>query len=297
MMKRLLGHFRLHLILLLLLPSAGGGAPSVPEGLAPGPDIITGGMFTIQQFGTHGTQVGLGMYTAICNAGNVPVDVVALPATDHPIIPQNLYRMSGGAGNDRFEQIGQAWVKHMFASNILNDCGFGCSPPVYDPTHLDVGCSDIYTSQQNADSNELTSRAWINPFTGVFQSNSNNHAGHVHTGTSHRLLVEASDLNTTMNPGASYYAEVQYLGPHEYAWCQSHPGECNMYNNVSYGKFNVNGTTSFTFSPAGTTVRMAPAVNAWTGATINPIEPEPGIDGRAFIAWKVTGPVAGVWQY
>ena len=120
MMKKMLGRFTV--ILLLLLPFRGDGAPSAPEGLAPGPDIITGGMFTIQQFGTHGTQVGLGMYTAICNAGNVPVDVVALPATDHPIIPQNLYRMSGGAGNNLcFEQIGQAWVKHMFAAAKMND--------------------------------------------------------------------------------------------------------------------------------------------------------------------------------
>ena len=53
----------------------------------------------------------------------------------------------------------------------------------------------------------------------------------------------------------------------------------------------------FTFTPAGTTVRTSPAINAWTDATITPIEPEPGIDGRAFIAYKVTGPVAGVWHY
>jgi hypothetical protein len=124
-----------------------------------------------------------------------------------------------------------------------------------------------------------------------------NHTGHVHTGTSHLLLVEANDLNTTLNPGATYYAEVQYLSPHEYAWCQTHPGQCNMYNNASYRQFNVTGTTSFTFAAAAPAVPMHPAVNAWTGATITPIEPEPGIDGRGFIAYKVTGPVAGVWHY
>ncbi len=72
-----------------------------------------------------------------------------------------------------------------------------------------------------------------------------------------------------------------------------------MYNNASYRRFNVSGTTSFTFAgvTGQPTVRMAPAINAWTGATINTIEPEPGIDGRASIAWKVTGPVAGVWHY
>ena len=28
-----------------------------------------------------------------------------------------------------------------------------------------------------------------------------------------------------------------------------------------------------------------------------PIEPAPGVDGRAFIAYKVTNPSAGVWHY
>ena len=100
-----------------------------------------------------------------------------------------------------------------------------------------------------------------------------------------------------LNPGATYYAEAQYITPHEYAWCESHPGQCNMYNNASYRQFNVNGTTSFTFSPVGSTVRMRPAVNAWTGAMINTIEPDPGVDGRAFVAYKVTNPSAGVWHY
>ena len=52
-----------------------------------------------------------------------------------------------------------------------------------------------------------------------------------------------------MNPGATYYAEAQLVTPHEYAWCQGHAGECNMFNNVSYRQFTVVGTTSFTFSP------------------------------------------------
>jgi hypothetical protein len=70
-----------------------------------------------------------------------------------------------------------------------------------------------------------------------------------------------------------------------------------MYNNSSYRQYSVTGTTSYVISPVGSTVRMTPAINAWAGATINPIEPDPGIDGRAFVACKVTGPVAGVWHY
>jgi hypothetical protein len=300
-LKKKLGYFVLPLFLLLLwaMPPRSTWAESTPEGFSAGPDIITGDIGAIgglEQFGSNGTQVGLGVSTTSCNAGNVPVDFIRLPSTDHPIIPHNLYRMSGGSDNaDRFEQIGQSWVKHAFGADQFDDCGFGCTPANF--THLGVGCSDTYASSQNATQDDLGSRALVNPFTGAFQSTADNHSGHVHTGTSHRILVEGSDLNNTLNQGATYYAEVQYISPHEYAWCQAHAGQCNMYNNSSYRRFNVTGTTSFTFSEVGETVRMTPAVNAWTGAIIQPIEPDPGIDGRAFIAYKVTGPVAGVWHY
>src|ERR1700730_16632753 len=254
MFKKMLGYFALPL-LLLLSNYSGNSAPrpaqNAPEALNPGPDIITGDIGSplgggLRQFGSAGSQVGLGVGTTICNAGNVPVDYFRLPDANHPVIPQNLYRMSGGSNNDdRFEQIGQAWVKHAFGPSEDNDCGFGCTPPG-NSTHLGAGCADTYLAEQNAfqedtDFGALGSRAWINPFTGTFPVNPRpeNHTGHVHTGTSHRLLVNASDLNTTMNTGATYYLEVQYDSPHEYAWCQAHPGQCNMYNNASYRHYNV----------------------------------------------------------
>jgi hypothetical protein len=225
------------------------------------------------------------------------VNFLALPNTNHSVVSQNLYRMSGGASNnDRFEQIGEAWVKHTFAASQDNDCNFGCTP-YPNQNALGVGCSDPYDAGENGIYSLLGSRAWVNPFTGAFPSTAANHTGHIHTGTSHRLLVNASDLNTTMNPGATYYAEAQYDSPDEYAWCQAHAGQCNMYNNASYRRYSVSGTTSFSFSPVGSAVRMTPATDAWTGATTNTIEPEPGVDGRAFISYKVTGPVAGVWHY
>src|ERR1043166_777318 len=278
------------------LPVRHGGAPNAPDAV-PGPDIIVGDLPSMAQFGAGGSQVGLGVGTTSCNNGNVEVDWFELPDTNHNVIPQNLYRMSGGASNDdRFEQIGQSWMKHAVFALQDNACGFGCIP-ASNGQHLGVGCSDPYDAGLNADQSFLGSRAWVNPFTGVFPSTSATHAGHTHTGQSHRLIVELNDLNTTLNPGATYYAEAQYVNPQEYNWCQSHPGQCNMYNNASYRRFNVSGTTSFTFSPVGSTVRMTPAINAWSGAIINPIEPEPGVDGRAFIASKVTGPVGGFWHY
>ena len=266
-------------------------------GTVPGPDVIVGDLPSLQQFGSSGTQVGLAVGTDSCNAGTVDLDWFALPNNDHPVIPQNLFRMSGGASNtERFEQVGQSSVKHAFTALTDNICGFGCNG--VGGSHLGSGCSDPYSAGLNAGPN-LGSRAWINPFTGSFPRGDsltppNDHTGHLHTGTSHRILVEINDLNTTLNPGATYFAEAQYVTPHEYAWCQTHPGQCNQYNNASYRQYSVSGTTNFTFSPVSNTVRMQPAIKAWTGATVNQFEPDPGNDGIGFIASKVTGPSAGV---
>ena len=106
------------------------------------------------------------------------------------------------------------------------------------------------------------------------------------------FLSRVNDLNTTLNPGATYFAEAQYVTPHEYAWCQTHPGQCNQYNNASYRQFSVTGTNSpFSFSAVGSTVQMQPAIEAWAGATINQIEPDPGNDGIGLLGCKVTNPL------
>jgi len=267
-------------------------------GTQPGPDVIVGNLPSVEQFGSVGTQVGLAVGTDSCNNGQVDLDWFALPNNDHPVIPQNLYRMSGGTDNiERFEQVGQSWLKHAFAAASANTCGFGCNG--VGGSHLGSGCSDLYSASLNASQSGLGSRAWVNPFTGAFPGSPSpaDHTGHVHTGTSHRVTVAMSDLDTTQNPGATYFAEGQYVTPHEYAWCQANPGQCNMYNNVSYRQFSVSGSTNFTFSPVGSTARSQPAIFAWSGATINKIEPDAGNDGIAFVGYKVTNPSTGVWHY
>src|SRR4029453_7986808 len=125
------------------------------------------------------------------------------------------------------------------------------------------------------------------------------HSGHSHDGVSHRVRVEIDDLNQNLNQGATYFAEAQYVTPHEYAWCEDHPGQCNMYNNVSYRQFTVSGTSNFSFSPVGNTTWRRPALSAWagTGASLNQIEPDPGNDGIWFMAYKVTNPSPGLWHY
>lgn len=281
--------------------SAGEQAAQPSSGTILGPDVIVGDLPSVEQGGSNGTFVGLGVGTTSCNNGKEPLHWFSLPDSDHPVIPQNLYRMSGGTSNDeRFEQVGQSWLKHAFFALEGDDCGFGCSTSrCTTGSNLCSGCSDPYSAGLNYSQSGLGSRAWVNPFTGAFPGSPSpaNHTGHSHTGTSHRVRVAMSDLDTTQNPGATYFAEGQYVTPHEYTWCQANPGQCNMYNNVSYRQFTVSGTTNFTFSSAGPTVRSTPAIFAWTGATINQIEPDPGNDGIAFVGYKVTNPSAGVWHY
>jgi hypothetical protein len=270
-------------------------------GTTPGPDVVVGDLSGLAQFGNAGTKVGLAVGTDSCNFGTQNLHWFASPDNDHPVIPQNLYRMSGGAnGTDRFEQIGQSNVKHAFTALANNICNLGCNGT--SGTNLGSGCSDPYSASLNSGPN-LGSRAWINPFTGAYPRGDsatppNNHTGHTHDGISHRILVEVADLNTTLNPGATYWAESQYVTPHEYQWCQSNPGQCNMYNNVSHRKYTVTGTASpFSFSAAAVTVREKPALSEWTGSTSVQIQPDPGNDGIGVVAWKVTNPSPGVWHY
>jgi hypothetical protein len=271
-------------------------------GTVPGPDVIVGELIGLEQSDTGSVngRVGLALGTDACNKGIENTAWIALPSNNHPFIPQNLYRMSGGATNDeRFEQIGQSWGKHAFAAASSNTCNFGCNGVGGD--HLGSGCSDAYGAGLNGSQGQIGSRAWVNPFTGNFPSGNtaNDHTGHSHDVTSHRMLVDVNDLNTSLNPGATYFAEANYIVPDEGIWCQSHPTECNMYNNASYRQYNVIGVIQpFSFTNAGPTHREQPAITAWTGATVSgPMQPDPGNDGIFFVGYKVTGPNAGVYHY
>src|SRR5437867_6640593 len=145
--------------------SVGEQAAQPSVGTMPGPDVIVGDLPSVEQGGSNGSFVGLGVGTTSCNNGQQPLHWFSLPNNDHPVIPQNLYRMSGGtSNNDRFEQIGQSWLKHAFYAASEDDCSFGCDG--VDGTHLGSGCSDVYEASLNYSQSGLGSRAWVNPFTG-----------------------------------------------------------------------------------------------------------------------------------
>jgi hypothetical protein len=83
----------------IVMPPLRGAAWLGRPMLVPGPDVIVGNLPSLQQFGNAGTQVGLAVGTESCNNGQVDVDWFALPSNDHPVIPQNLYRLSRGVDN------------------------------------------------------------------------------------------------------------------------------------------------------------------------------------------------------
>ena len=226
------------------------------------------------------------------------MDWFALPNNDHPFIPQNLYRMSGGAtNNERFEQLGQSWGKHAFTAASSNTCGFGCNG--VGGNHLGSGCSDAYGAGLNGSQTGIGSRAWVNPFTGSFVgSTANNHTGHSHDATSHRMLVDTNDLIPAQNQGATVFCRS---GIHRPARIHLVPKSSGPVQHVQQcflrAVYREWRTYNLQLYAVGTTVREQPAIMAWTGATVNRQEPDPGNDGIWFMGYKVTNPTTGVWHY
>src|SRR5258705_755038 len=137
-------------------------------GTVPGPDVIIGELIGLVQLdsGAVNGRVGISLGTDACNKGTIDVDWFALPSGDHPFIPQNVYRMSGGADNaERFEQLGQSWGKHAFTAASSDSFGFGCNGG--GGPHLGSGCSDAYGAGLNGSQGGIGSPAWVNPFTGI----------------------------------------------------------------------------------------------------------------------------------
>ncbi len=290
----------------------------VPEGgvPTPGPDVVVGLIESTGQFGRVGPigegTVGLALRTTSCNKGDAPLHWFQLPSTDHPLIAMNMYRLQPVDGAERFEQIGQSWVKHAFAVFEGDACQYGCMSSGSNDM-LGVGCSDPYSSSLNATQCGLGPRAAFNPYTGAMLLGpavggspcgalnfpSRNHNGHSHNGISHRLQVKDVDLMPEFNVDARYFVEAQYVTPHEFTDAAAF-GNQNMHNNVSWQEVSVTGPNmlgQFVFANVTGTIPEEQAVDAWISATKRLVEPAPGEDGRAFVAYDVTNLGTGFWRY
>lgn len=266
--------------------SGGGGGGGV------GPDVIVGSLSDIEKYGSvvvgGQTIMAYAIGTTSCNIGNALLDWFSSPDNRHPFIPQNMYRIKGG----RIEQIGMGWGKHGFYA--LQDSLCGPCIPSPSGTWLGVGCSDPYGAGLNGSQGGLGTRTEVNAATGIFPGNFNAGMPAALATIGRRVQVNANDLNPTMNPGAVYLCEGQYI----------HAGDAaagNDNNNGSWRSMTVGALTSgaYLLTPTGATNQQQSAINAWRtivpAATIVDIDVEG--DGRFTLGYNVTDIGSGKWHY
>ena len=213
------------------------------------PDIVVGDLSGVQRFGTVGNISGYSVGTISCNVGTCWANWES-STSDHPVIGQNLYRLKDG----RFEQIGQSWVKHGFFALSQTFCSGGCVSG--DGSHLGVNCSDPYSSGLNGSQARLGPRSEVNPTTGefLFPFTTIDQTG---DDVYKRLQVHNDDLDPSLNPGAVYFVEAQYIAADDAA-------AGNGDNNASYREVVVTGSNGvYDIAVIGGTVRERPAVYGW----------------------------------
>ncbi len=195
-------------LLFCLLPELPAAAQT--PCLSPGPDVVVSDLFGYVGYGTLGGIAALSFGTTSCNVGDTPL-VWEEHSNQHPVIGQNMFRLHEG----RFEQIGQAWLKHGFASLNQNLCGCNCQNPGTFAL-LGVGCSDPYDASLNGMQGGLGPKFEVNPHTGEFPWPFTA-AGQTGNAIYKRLQVAEADLDPDLHPGALYYIEGQYVAPDDAA--------------------------------------------------------------------------------
>src|SRR6185369_12240896 len=127
---------------------------------------IVGDLPDVSNFTSGGAVSGMRAYsvgTTSCNLGTQELTWNS-GTNQHPVISQNLYRLMNG----RYEQIGQAWLKHGFCALQGTVCSSGCMPSPLGCGALGVLCSDPYSSGLNGQQGGLGPKSEVNASTGAF---------------------------------------------------------------------------------------------------------------------------------
>ncbi|MBL9031910.1 MAG: hypothetical protein JNM80_09410 [Phycisphaerae bacterium] len=284
-----------------------GGGPDA------GPDVIVGELHssqssngsmnvTINTSASDANRVAYGIGTTSCNVGTVNLNWIA-NTPNHPIIPQNLYRLTPGT-NSRIVQLGQSWCKFAFTALTYNACsneGYTCNGS--GGSVLGVGCSDPYTASRNATQSSLGPRFTANPFTGAFPDGNSawrsaNWLPAVSTSFDRRLIVQKADIDA----GGLFFAEAAYLTPDDAV-------AGNGKNNTSYRRATIAAGT-YTMTLVDSTVRRTPVIYAWRAHGLGLNTPDNSImisevnsltgtpaDGWLVVASKATQINSTTWHY
>ncbi len=254
--------------------------------------------------GTYPTGLnGLSFDATICNIGSANINWDAAMAPEHPFIAFLVATTRDG----RFQQIsGRSYVKHTFSSQNLSECAT-CTDHS-DSTQLAVGCSDTYSSTNNAD------RYWLGPPTELdpwlldwdpvcsyfdrgdpaapppddcdgVRSLTHGQADGLGP-TAHRIEVADADLDVST---AKFFYYGQYLIRGE--------ADALRDNTCATREFvpTCNGTIWTITTKAG--IKRGTILTSWTGAKVRS-NSNGGYDGRVFLASLVTGPDAnGLYHY
>ncbi|QOI99844.1 MAG: hypothetical protein HRU70_04840 [Phycisphaeraceae bacterium] len=254
-----------------------------------GPDLIVSQMNDVIRWGSLSGRTSWGFGTAACNAGDTPAVWVRM-TDQHPVISTGVYKVQGG----RIRQIGVGWAKHGFATlNMPSDCGV--CPGEMDSTRLWPGCVDPYSAVQNGIQSGLGPRSQINPYTGVFTFPVD-YTGYPPAADTlaRRVVVENAEIDPSLNAGAVYVAEGQYVSPDEAA-------AGHGWNSVSYRPFTVSAGPNFTpvYSGGEPVRRASPAIMLWheadAGVRVERVN-IPG-EGVLYVASRAVEVGDGRWRY
>lgn len=254
-------------------------------------DVGLSAMSGVAQVGRIGTYpngtAGLAISTTSCGIGTGDIPWFAPMNVNHPVIVQNLYSLRGG----RFEQIGEAYLKHGFLSTNSGGCGT-CDHPGTGAL-LGPGCSDTYGTGNNSDRRYLGPRGEVNPLTGVWDCNNSLFSNFQpdcvdrrNTTTvgldavARRIEVPDQDLIG----GANVVFEAYYITP----------GDINTYNQIAWRRATpVISGSNWTFSGL-TAMTLGPAIMGWGDRQKIA---EPRTDGDAIVAVKVINLGGGQYSY
>lgn len=266
------------------------------------PCIIGG----LRQFGSMGNfptgSVGLALSTTGFNAGTVTLPWFVSPDVDHPLIGQNMYRITQ---DGRLEQVGLAWLKHAWAAvqgSACGNCQAGGNSRI-----LGIACADTYGAGLNAEQRWLGPRWEVQPhahkwmdgasFSGShFARNAGGFDSGPHNSLEHRLRVRMDDLVTS---GATYFYEgVYYLlkdhADKNYPWADLFEAPPEMHNNARHTRVNVSRNGNFfTFSDAGGSIN-GPLVARWGDVSTTAT---PNDEGIVYVSSRAVDLGGGNFRY
>ncbi len=256
-----------------------------------GPDVIVGVLYSVGNYSNFGGTDAFSFGTVSCNIGSQNLQWVAA-TNQHPVIGQNVFRLKNG----RFEQIGQAWLKHGFTALTNNDCGCGCNG--VGGTQLGVGCSDPYSAGLNGGQDGQGPKFEVNAHTGYFEyPYSEGNQGPTGNSIYKRVQVAISDINPTLNGGGQYFVEAQYVTPDDAA--ASHQNNNCSYREIDFTDDNFDGNWDVDLAAGSSTQREQPAIRAWkdNDATVTETNVQVPNDGLVIVSSKATSLGGGMYHY